>query len=473
MNYKCVIGLEVHIELLTKSKIFCGCKTSFGATQNTQCCPVCLGMPGALPSLNKKVVELGIKTAKALNCSINNKIRFDRKNYFYPDLPKAYQISQRYSPLGYDGWVDIKTGQGEKKIRITEMHLEEDAGKLIHLENKTYIDFNRCGVPLIEIVTAPDFENSEQVIAFLQKIKRDFEYLNVSDCKMQEGSMRVDVNLSLTKDGVMGKRTETKNLNSFKAIEKVIESEIKRQSELLDNSQSVLQQTMRYDEAEQKVYPMRQKENADDYKYFPDPDLPEVEISQSEIDEIFSCFPILADKREQRYIRCFNISKQDASLLTQSIIIADLFDSTEKICNNALEVKNWILGPLLECVNDKNISVEDIKITPDSLSKIIILVLEGKISRQSAKLILSNSISDSRFDIDRFVLDNNLIQIDDVSVIEKAVKSVIEQNANAVRQYKEGQTKVFGFLVGQSMKLLDGKGKIDTVNQVLKEYLLK
>ncbi|MEE1187149.1 MAG: Asp-tRNA(Asn)/Glu-tRNA(Gln) amidotransferase subunit GatB [Acutalibacteraceae bacterium] len=469
MNYKCVIGLEVHVELLTESKMFCSCKTKFGEKENTQCCPVCTGMPGALPTLNKQAVKLGIKTAKALNCKISRKILFDRKNYFYPDLPKAYQISQFYTPLGYDGFVMTD----DKKINIKEMHLEEDAGKLIHSGEKSYIDFNRCSVPLVEIVTQPDFENANQVIAFLQKIKRDFEYLDVSDCKMQEGSMRVDVNLSLEKDGVTGNRTETKNLNSFKTIEKVIELEIKRQSEILDKGGKVLQQTLRFDETEQSVYPMREKENVNDYRYFPDPDLPVIVITDEEIDEIVRSFPMLADQREKKYINDFNLTKQDASCLTQSKIIADLFDYTQKICNNALEVKKWILGPLLECVNDKGILTENIKITPYQLSKIINLVLEGKISRQSAKLVLSNCIENENFDIESFILNDNLILIDESDVIENAVKQVIEQNKKAVSQYKQGENKVFTFLVGQCMKKLKGNGKAQTVNKILKEYLSK
>ena len=476
--WETVIGLEVHIELSTNSKIFCGCSTAFGAPPNTQCCPVCMGLPGALPMFNGKVLEYAVKAALALNCEIPEYSVFDRKNYFYPDLPKAYQISQLYLPVGQNGYMDINVDGNKKRIRIHEMHMEEDAGKLIHSDyvSETYPDYNRCGVPLIEIVSEPDFCNSKEVIAYLQKLKSICEYLGISDCKMQEGSMRVDVNLSIRKKGggVFGTRTETKNINSFKAIERAIEHEVERQIEIIESGGEVIQQTRRWNDDQRYSYAMRSKENAHDYRYFPDPDLLPLKITKDYITQIRKSLPEMAEERKCRYVSDCNISIKDASILTASIYMADFFECCVKEYDNPKEVANWMLGPLLKIIGDLGIVIENVKVSPVAFVRLIDKVVSGKINRTSGVKILEEMINGNEdINIDKYIVAHQMATITDAALIESTVRKILTANMKTVEEYKSGKTKVISFLVGQVMRELKGKADPTTVNQAVLNELNK
>ncbi len=476
MNWDTVIGLEVHVELATKSKIFCSCKAKFGGEPNTQCCPVCIGMPGTLPKFNAEVLNYAVKAGVALNCEIIARNRFDRKNYFYPDLPKAYQISQLYLPFAKNGSVRIETIKGVKDIGIHEIHMEEDAGKLIHSESGTLTDYNRCGVPLIEIVTEPDFSCKEEVIAFLIKIKSIFEYLGISDCKMQEGSMRVDVNLSVKPKGcnALGTRTEMKNLNSFKAIERAITFEEKRQIEILDRNGKVIQETRRFDDSKGESFSMRTKENASDYRYFPEPDIPPLVISDEYVKKVKEELPEFADEKIERYIKEFMLTRADAKLIAESKYLSRLFEETVKLSNEPKEVRYWILNQIMYLMNEKGIKAEDIKLSPEKFTDFIKISAEGKINRQTAKIVFEEMFfNDDSFDIEQYIDKNELWQVDDTEEIRNAVIQVIESNPGTVEQYKSGQTKVLGFFIGQTMKATGGKAKPETVNKIITEVLSK
>ena len=479
MEWEIVMGLEVHVELATKTKIFCSCTTEFGGAPNTHCCPVCTGMPGTLPVLNKRVLEYAVKAGLALNCDITRYNKFDRKNYFYPDLPKAYQISQLYLPLAQNGHVDLVTRSGkEKTIRIHEIHMEEDAGKLVHsaFGEATFPDYNRCGVPLIEIVSEPDFRTSEEVIAYLEKLKTTFEYLGISDCKMQEGSMRADVNLSVRLKCAeeFGTRTEMKNINSFKAIERAIAFESARQIEAIENGEKIVQETRRWDDNKGKTFAMRSKENAQDYRYFPEPDIPPISIAEETIKEYNDSMPEFASAKVKRYEAEFGIAKADAEIIASSKYLAKLFEDTVALCGDAKEVRYWIMSQIMYFMNEKGIQAEDITLSADLFAQFVKIVLADRINKQTGKVVFEEMFFfDGKFDLEKYIKDNNLEQVDDTDAIREAVQIVFSNNPNTVEQYKAGQTKVVGFFVGQVMKQLRGKAKPDTVNKVVAEELAK
>lgn len=474
MAWETVMGLEVHVELSTKTKIFCSCTTEFGGEPNTHCCPVCMGMPGSLPVLNEKVVEYALKAGIALNCNINRYNIFDRKNYFYPDLPKAYQVSQLYLPICTNGKVSIETESGIKDIRIHEIHMEEDAGKLIHdvWTDQTKTDYNRGGVPLIEIVSEPDFRSGAEVIAYLEKLKSTLEYLEVSDCKMQEGSMRADINLSVRQAGSnkLGTRTEMKNMNSFKAIARAIEYEAKRQVELIMEGKEITQETRRWDDNKDASYAMRSKENAQDYRYFPEPDLPPVEISDDWYNRVKSSLPELANAKKKRYIDDYALPEYDAGMITAQKALADFFEKTVKLGSSPKEVANWIMGDLLRLLKERNLEVKDMSMTPEKLSRIIALIETGKLNRRKGREVFE-AVFETDEDIDEYIKKHDLIQISDESAIRESIAAILAENQKTVDEYKSGKTKVFGFLVGQTMRALKGKADPAIINSILKSLL--
>ncbi len=473
-DYEMVIGLEVHVELATESKLLCSCSTRFGSEVNSQSCPVCIGMPGALPVLNKKVVEYAIAAGLALNCSINKECQFDRKNYFYPDLPKAYQVSQLYLPLSYDGSLEIDMEEGVKTIGIHEIHMEEDAGKLIHDSDKdiTLIDYNRSGVPLIEIVTEPDFRSPEEVTAFLDKLKLILQYLDVSDCKMQEGSLRVDVNLSVCKlgDKELGIRTEMKNLNSFKAIARAVEWEKKRQIELLQAGGEVIQETRRWDDANGVSTSMRTKEEAQDYRYFPDPDIPPLKISEEWLRQIQSSQPELREEKMVRYVEEYKLSSYDAQIITSSKYLADIFEKTIEVCHNPNEVSNWLIVETMRLVRQEAYDLDQVGFSPENLGKLIMILDKGKINRTVAKEVFEKIFIED-VNPEDYIKANGLYIVSDDKLIRETIEKVLEENPKPVEQYGMGETKVMGFLIGQSMKALQGKGDPGKVSEILKELL--
>ncbi len=479
MNWEIIMGLEVHVELSTKTKIFCSCTTAFGGSPNTHCCPICTGMPGTLPVLNKNVLEYAVKAGVALNCDITRYNKFDRKNYFYPDLPKAYQISQMYLPFAQNGRVDITTRSGLKKsIRIHEIHMEEDAGKLIHspFGDATFPDYNRCGVPLIEIVSEPDFRSAEEVVTYLEKLKSTFEYLGISDCKMQEGSMRADVNLSVRPVGSekFGTRTEMKNLNSFKAIERAIQFEAKRQIEALEKGEGIIQETRRWDDNKGKGYAMRSKENAQDYRYFPEPDIPPISISDEMVERIKASEPEFAEAKVERYIAELGLAKADAEIIAGSKYLAKLFEDTVSLTNNAKEVRYWIMSQILYFMNERGVAPEDIKLSAENFAKFVEIVSADRINKQTGKTVFEEMFfSENEFDVEDYIKKNGLEQVDDSEAIREAVHAVFANNPSTVEQYKSGLTKVVGFFVGQVMKAMRGKAKPDTVNKIVNEELAK
>ena len=473
-NYETVIGLEVHIELSTKTKIFCSCDTSFGGEVNSHTCPVCTGMPGALPVLNKKVVEYAIALGQATNCEINKNCRFDRKNYFYPDNPQNYQISQLYAPICVNGSLIVNTEAGDKVIRIHEMHMEEDAGKLIHDEEAgvSLVDYNRSGVPLIEVVSEPDMRNANEVIAYLEKLKMICQYLGISDCKLQEGSMRVDVNLSVRKIGsdLLGIRTEMKNLNSFRAITNAIENEKLRQIGLIEKGEEVILETRRWDDIKMESYSMRSKEDAKDYRYFPDPDLVALNIPDSLIKEIKERQPEFADEKKDRYIREYELPEYDARLLTENKKIAEYFEEVVSLCGNPKKASNWFIGEVFRLLKEEQMDPEDIKFTPKYLADIINVVNEGKINLGNAKVVFEE-VFRTNVEPLSFMKDNGLMMVSDTGAIEAAVEEVLVECANVVEDYYGGKDKAFGYLVGQVMKKMRGKGDPGKVNEILREKL--
>ncbi len=473
-DYEMVIGLEVHTELSTKTKIFCSCTTEFGGEPNTHCCPICTGMPGVLPKLNKKVVEYGIAVGLATNCSITPYGKFDRKNYFYPDLPKAYQISQLYLPICRDGFIEIEGKDFKKKIGIHEIHMEEDAGKLIHdpIFDTTRADYNRCGVPLLEIVSEPDFRSADEVIAYLETLKAILQYLGVSDCKMQEGSLRADVNLSVRPKGQteFGTRTEMKNLNSFRSIARAIAAEKKRQIEVLESGEKVVQETRRWDDDAGYSYAMRSKEDAQDYRYFPEPDLAPVEISEEWKAEIRATLPMLPKERRNKYIEEFGLSDYDAGLITGIKALADYFDDVNAIVNDPKEVANWLLGSFMRVAKEGEDDSFRILLDPDKLAKIIAMIKTNKINRNTGKDVFFAVWKDN-LDPEVYVEEYDLAMVGDDDLVKDTVAKILAENPKTVEQYKEGKTKVLGFLVGQCMKELKGKADPGTINAMLRESL--
>ncbi len=470
-EYETVIGLEVHVELATKTKIFCGCSTEFGGAPNTHTCPVCTGMPGSLPVLNKQVVEYAMAVGLATDCQIHQKCKFDRKNYFYPDNPQNYQISQLYLPICHDGWVEIETEEGRKKIGIHEIHMEEDAGKLIHDEwgECSLVDFNRSGVPLIEIVSEPDMRSAEEVIAYLDKLRLIIQYLGASDCKLQEGSMRADVNLSVREKGseVFGTRTEMKNLNSFKAIARA-----NRQIDLLEEGHAVIQETRRWDDTKESSYPMRSKEDAQDYRYFPDPDLVPIVISDEWLDQIRGRQPELRTEKLERYKEEFDIPQYDAQILTSSKKLADIFEATTAICQKPKKVSNWLMGETLRLLKEHSQEPEDLAFSPENLAKLISLTEEGTINNKAAKEVFEQVFAED-IDPEVYVEEHGLKSVSDEGELRRVIEEIVTANPQSVADYKSGKKKAIGFLVGQTMKAMKGKADPGAVNKILAEILEK
>ncbi|WP_167955202.1 Asp-tRNA(Asn)/Glu-tRNA(Gln) amidotransferase subunit GatB [Anaerosporobacter faecicola] len=472
--YETVIGLEVHVELATKTKIFCGCTTEFGGAPNTHCCPVCTGMPGTLPVLNKKVVEFAVAAGLATNCTITQNCKFDRKNYFYPDLPKAYQVSQLYLPICRDGGIEIDVNGVKKVIGIHEIHMEEDAGKLVHDEwdDCTLVDYNRCGVPLIEIVSDPDMRSAEEVIAYLEKLKLILQYLGVSDCKMQEGSLRADVNLSVREMGAseFGTRTEMKNLNSFKAIARAIEGERKRQIEVIEYGKKIVQETRRWDDNKDTSFAMRSKEDAQDYRYFPEPDLVPIEISDAWLEEVRQRQPELRDEKMARYEKEYDIPEYDAALITSSKNVADLFEATVAICKKPKEVSNWLMVETMRLLKEHEMEPENIAFSPENLAKLIALIEAGSINRTVAKEVFEVVFTDN-IDPESYVKEKGLLMVNDEGALRKTIEEIVAANPQSVEDYHNGKTKAMGFLVGQTMKAMKGKADPGMINQIVMELL--
>ena len=473
-EYETVIGLEVHVELATKTKIFCGCSTAFGGAPNTHTCPVCTGMPGSLPVLNKQVVEYAMAVGLATNCAITQNCKFDRKNYFYPDNPQNYQISQLYYPICRNGHVDIEVGGVKKSIGIHEIHMEEDAGKLIHdeWEDCSLVDFNRSGVPLIEIVSEPDMRSAEEVIAYLEKLRMTIQYLGASDCKMQEGSMRADVNISVREVGAaeFGTRTEMKNLNSFKSIARAIEGERNRQIELIEDGKKVVQETRRWDDAKESSYAMRSKEDAQDYRYFPEPDLVPIVISDEWIARVKSQQPEFREEKKARYQEEFGLPEYDADIITGTKHLADIFEEATKICGKPKKVSNWIMGETMRLLKEKEMDPEDITFAPENLAKIVNLADAGTINNTAAKEVFEAVFNDN-VDPDVYVEEHKMKQVNDEGALREAIEKVIAENPQSVDDYHNGKEKAIGFLVGQTMKAMKGKANPAMVNQILKELL--
>ncbi len=473
-QYETVIGLEVHVELATKTKIFCGCSTQFGGAPNTHTCPVCTGMPGSLPVLNKQVLEYAIAVGLATNCKINQYSKFDRKNYFYPDNPQNYQISQLYLPICHDGGIEIETTAGKKTVGIHEIHMEEDAGKLIHDEwsDSTLVDFNRSGVPLIEIVSEPDMRSADEVIAYLDKLKLIIQYLGASDCKLQEGSMRADVNLSVREVGApeFGTRTEMKNLNSFKAIARAIEGERKRQIELIEEGKAVIQETRRWDDNKEYSYAMRSKEDAQDYRYFPDPDLVPIVVSDEWLAEIKSRQPELRTEKLARYKVDYDIPDYDAGILTSSKKMADIFEATVEICKKPKKVSNWLMVETMRLLKEKEMDVDELSFSPKNLAKLIELADAGTINGTVAKEVFEQ-IFDKDIDPDAYVEEHGLKAVNDEGALRETIEEIVKANPQSVADFKSGKKKAMGFLVGQTMKAMKGKANPQMVNKILAEIL--
>ncbi len=470
-QYETVIGLEVHVELATKTKIFCGCSTAFGAAPNTQTCPVCTGMPGSLPVLNKQVLEYAIAVGLATNCEITRYAKFDRKNYFYPDNPQNYQISQLYLPICRNGSVEIETEEGgAKKVGIHEIHMEEDAGKLIHdeWEDCSLVDYNRSGVPLIEIVSEPDMRSAGEVIAYLEKLRLLIQYLGASDCKLQEGSMRADVNLSVREAGAaqFGTRTEMKNLNSFKAISRAIAGETERQIDLIESGQKVVQETRRWDDAKGESYAMRSKEDAQDYRYFPDPDLVPVAVSDEMLERIRASQPEFRNEKRRRYKEEFGIPDYDIEIITQSKHMADLFEAATAICGQPKKVSNWLMGETLRLMKEKETDAQDLRFSPEHLAKLIALVDAKVINGQVAKEVFEIMFEED-VDPERYVEEKGLKTVNDEGALRKTIAEVIAANPQSVEDYRNGKEKAIGFLVGQTMKAMKGKADPAEVNRIL------
>lgn len=473
-QYETVIGLEVHVELATKTKIFCGCTTKFGGEKNTHTCPVCAGLPGSLPVLNKQVVEYAMAVGLATNCTINQNCRFDRKNYFYPDNPQDYQISQLYEPICLNGHVDIEVNGVKKSIGIHEIHMEEDAGKLIHdeWEDASLVDFNRSGVPLIEIVSEPDMRSADEVIAYLETLRTTIQYLGASDCKLQEGSMRADVNVSVREVGSteFGTRTEMKNLNSFKAIAHAIAGERERQIELIEDGKQVIQETRRWDDNKETSFSMRSKEDAQDYRYFPEPDLPGIHISDEWIERVKAREPEFKAAKQARYVAEYGIPEYDADIITGSKKMASIFEEATVICNEPKKVANWLMVDTLRLLKEREMDAIDISFSPENLAKLVKLTEAGTINSSVAKEVFEK-VFDENIDPDAYVKEHGLAQVNDEGLLRDTVAKVIEENPQSVEDYRNGKEKAIGFLVGQTMKAMKGKANPGMVNQILKELL--
>ncbi len=474
MEYEPVIGLEIHAQLLTDAKIFCGCSTKFGAAPNTHTCPVCLGMPGVLPVLNRKVVAFMIRMALATHCRINTECTFARKNYFYPDLPKGYQISQYAQPPAEHGWIEVEIDGVKKRIGITRIHMEEDAGKLMHDENKplSFVDLNRTGVPLIEIVSEPDIRSAEEAAAYLRRLHEILVYLEICDGNMEEGSFRCDANVSLRPKGseAFGTRTELKNMNSFRNVQRALEYEIKRQQYVLEGGGQVVQETRLWDDTAGTTHSMRGKEEAHDYRYFPDPDLVPVVIDETWIEDIQKGLPELPLEKRERFVRDYRIPSYDAAVLTASRALADYYEEVVRLSNEPKPASNWVMGDVLRFLNEEKRDIRDCPIRPESLAEMIRLIQDGTISGKMAK-----EVSEAMYRTGRppreIIAEKGLVQITDEGALRKTIAEIIGRNPAQVEQYRSGREKVFGFFVGQVMKATQGKANPRLINDLLKEML--
>ncbi|MEN6567577.1 MAG: Asp-tRNA(Asn)/Glu-tRNA(Gln) amidotransferase subunit GatB [Veillonellales bacterium] len=477
MNYETVIGLEVHSELKTKSKIFCGCSTQFGSEQNTNVCPVCLGLPGVLPVVNKKVVEFAVKTGLALNCEILPFSKFDRKNYYYPDLPKNFQTSQYDLPIAVNGHLDIEVNGQKKRIGITRVHMEEDAGKLVHdgsitTSDYSLVDYNRTGVPLIEIVSEPDMGSPEEAKAYLEKLKAILQYLDVSDCKMEEGSLRCDANISLRPQGAaeFGTKTEIKNLNSFRSVQRGLEYEVARQKDVLNDGGRIVQETLSWDETQGITESLRSKEQAHDYRYFPEPDLVPIIVDSAEVERLQASLPEMPDPRKQRLINDYGLSDYDADIITASKAMADYFDGAITHKADAKAVTNWLMGEVSKHLNTAGLEMKDCPVTPAKLAGMIGLIDKGTISNKIAKTVFEEMWTSGK-DASTIVKEKGMVQISDAGEIEAIVAAVIAANPQSVADFKSGKEKALGFLVGQIMKQTKGRANPELVNKMLRQRL--
>ena len=473
-KYEAVIGLEVHAQLLTETKIFCGCSSKFGNPANSNICPVCLGHPGVLPVLNQKVVEYTVRTGIATNCTINEQSIFARKNYFYPDLPKGYQISQYEEPICEFGHLDIELKDGtQKRLGITRIHMEEDAGKSIHdIGFETCVDVNRCGIPLMEIVSEPDMRSAEEAVLYLTKLRQIVQYIGVCDGNMDEGSFRCDANVSVRLKGAekFGTRTEIKNMNSFKNVEKAIQYEIERQIELVEDGGQVVQETLLWDTDMNEAFSMRDKEEAHDYRYFPDPDLVPVVVSAKWKDEIEKTLPELPNKRKERFVTELLLPRYDAEILTQSKRVADYFEEVIKTAKDYKAASNWVMGDVLKTLNEQKIEISEFSITPQNLGKLINLISDGTISGKIAKEVFPEMLEGNK-NPEVIIKEKNLVQISDTSEIEKIIDKILAGHSKEINEFLEGKDKVIGFFVGQAMRETKGKANPKLVNDILKEKL--
>ncbi len=474
-EYETVIGLEVHVELATKTKIFCGCSTAFGGAPNSHTCPVCTGMPGSLPVLNRQVLEYAIAVGLATDCDITRYGKFDRKNYFYPDNPQNYQISQLYLPICRNGRVEIKDEEGNKKfVGIHEIHMEEDAGKLNHdeWEDASLVDYNRSGVPLIEIVSEPDMRSAAEVINYLEKLRMTIQYLGASDCKLQEGSMRADVNLSVREKGSdkFGTRTEMKNLNSFTAITHAIEGEKNRQIDLIEGGEEGIQETRRWDDAKGESYAMRSKEDAQDYRYFPDPDLVPVIVSREMIDRIKAAQPEMREEKMERYIREYQLPEYDVDIITGSKQLADIFEETAALGANPKKVSNWLMGETMRLLKEKSMDPQDISFSPAHLAKLISMTESKELNNNNAKAVFE-VMFERDVDPESYAAEHSLVTVKDSGALEAAVKAAIEACPKAVEDYRNGKEKAIGAIVGQVMKAMKGQADPGEINRLIKENI--
>lgn len=471
MNYETVVGLEVHVELATKTKIFCGCSTEFGKEPNSHCCPICLGMPGTLPLMNKSVVEFAAKAGLALNCNIAEFSRFDQKCYFYPDMPKAYQISQFYIPLAKNGYIEIESDGKTKKIGIQIMHMEEDAGKLIHSEDDSFshVDLDRAGVPLVEIVSAPDMRSSEEAWLYLNKLKTTLQYIDVSDCKMEEGSLRCDINISLRPEGSkeFGTKVEVKNLGSFRAVRRAIEYEEQRQKEILENGGTIVQETRRWDDSRGITIHMRGKV---DNRYSIEHSMAPIIIKQDWLQNIKDNLPELPNAKKERYIKDFGLPDYDADVLTSSKVLADFYEECTKHYNDPKAISNWVMVEMMSVINETGTEIEDLKFTPKQLTDMLTMIDKGTISGKIAKDVFRDMFETGK-DPEVIVKEKGLVQISDEGQLESIAQEVIDNNPKSVEDYKGGKKKALGFLVGQIMKETRGKANPQMVNEILKKLL--
>ncbi len=473
MNYETVIGLEVHVQLNTQTKAFCGCAVSFGREPNSLTCPVCLGFPGSLPVLNKKAMEYALKVALALNCQIQQHTKFDRKNYFYPDLPKNYQISQYDLPLALNGFLDIEIEKKKKRIGIRRVHLEEDAGKLVHLEDKSLVDFNRAGTPLLEIVSEPQINSAKEAYEYLLTLKGILQYLGVSECDMEKGTLRCDANISLRPQGQkeLGSKVELKNMNSFRAVRDALEFEIRRQAEFLSDGKQIVQETRLWDAKSLKTLSMRTKEEASDYRYFPEPDLPLFIIEKDLIDKLNSSLPELPAQRLERFVRDLELPRYDARIITQDKTMADYFEACFKIYPKAKTISNWLIGPLLSELNSRNLQTTQLRLPAERLVELIKLAEEGKISNLVAKDVLKQMLDNPASNAGEIVKNGGLLQISDEDKLSGIIEEVIAEHARSVEDFRQGKENALMFLVGQAMRKSSGKANPKAVQEMLRRRL--